>query len=394
LPLRSIHEGRQPSVRALLLGHIRLGVYAGGRPQESATLIFTSSDPDRLKPLAEDFGGEVERYKPQGAGGEEWRLQSETDRITALFPFPDLDRNVQQDFELWGRGGLKRRCDGFEATLIHVDGETGEITEEQAPCICQEKNKQECAATTRLNLLLPQTGLGVWQLRTGSKIAARDLWDQVGLVATLAKDRMNLVPVRIVWAPREIKYWDEKEGKQRTTTKRVVSLSVAGDAQRALTPLGLRPDRGLIHAVRSALEDAGRELSLPAPTVRPELEAGNSSEEEAVVSSDEVPENIAAHDAPTDPSSEPPEVVSRQSTEKAVGTPRGDRFGTALKSAVDAGMDPADIQKSLVRVCKKKKWKWSGSDWTAYSEEELAVFAEALEADVAAIQQQELGVGS
>jgi hypothetical protein len=263
VPLRTLNEGREPKVKSLLLGHIRLGYFdeAKGYPRQSETLIFTSADADRLKPLQRELGGSIERYSPQGSGTEPWRLISDADAITVLFPFPDPEGNLSQSFELWGAGGIKRRCDGFTCALITVDEVTGEWSEEESPCLC-DRDARECAPNTRLRVILPQTGLGIWELQTGSIIGATELHDQVRFIADVARGRMNAVPVRLVYAPRQINYFDAKKKKRSTTTKRVVHLSVAGDAAAALGALGAPEDRQLLEAVKLVLTP-GEHAALP-----------------------------------------------------------------------------------------------------------------------------------
>src|ERR687891_1750145 len=182
-PLLDIHKDRVPDAKALLFGHVRLGVFKQGRPQQSETFIFTTSDANRLKPLGADFGGSIEKYEPQGAGEEPYRLVTDTDAFTAILPFPQSEDNLTQDWELWGKGGIKRSCNGYDCKLVEVDEESGEITEAFVPCICSAQGERECAPVTRLRLLLPQTGWGLWELRTPSKIAARHLFDQVRFIA-------------------------------------------------------------------------------------------------------------------------------------------------------------------------------------------------------------------
>lgn len=385
-PLRKLHEGREPRPQALLLGHIRLGVFTGKHPQESPNFIFTSSDRQRLEPLARDFGGKIAEYSPQGMGQEGWRLQSESDSLTALFPFANLEANVDQAFELFGRGGLKRACDGFDARIRHVDEVTGEITEEEAACVCEAQGKLECATTTRLHLLLPQTGLGIWLLTTHSKIAAIHLWDQARFVSQLAQGRMNHLPVRLVWAPRTISYFDEKEGKRRTTTKRVVAISIAGDAERALSPLGLAPDRGLIQAVRLALEDAGTKQLSAGATV------GGSADEGASVQEKEPPttaprgrRKAGGHGSsggttPKDPAHPP-----------ATATPKA-RYDAAVKTALDAGVTPPDMKKQLVRLARANQWRWKWPPDEQTTDEQLEAMAKRLEelADEAAQEKLEV----
>jgi hypothetical protein len=283
MPLLDLNaEDRAPSIRAMRAGHIRLGTYnaEARHPEESDTFIFTSADPSRLKPLAAELGGTIEQYTPQGAGEEPWRLISEADAFTGLLPFGDEEANLSQDWTLWGRMGLKRRCDGFDAALITVDEITGEISEETVACICAAKEKRECSPATRLRVFIPSTGLVLWELVTHSVIAAQHLFDQVKFVGTIAGGRMNHLPVRLVWAPRQIAYFDEKEGKRRTTTKRVVSLSIAGDAEHALAALGQPADQALLTAVRAAM---GTQTASPAlgPGEVPEARASDGGGAEA-----------------------------------------------------------------------------------------------------------------
>jgi hypothetical protein len=274
-PLRD-REDRDVNARALLLGHIRLGTYNGKYPVPSETFVFTSVDRQRLEPLASDFGGSIEGYKAQGAGADTWRLISKSDAFTALFAFPEVDGNLRQDYMLWRRSGLERICDGYEATVYTVDEEDGSREGEITACICQATEVMECAVESRLRFLMPQTGLGLWELNTGSKIAADDLHDQVNFISHAAQGRMNHVPIRAVLAPREITYVEK--GKRKKATKRLVSLSVAGDAIAMLQGLQMEPNQALLAAVQTALHDAGREL--PSVSGARELEAGSEEEGE------------------------------------------------------------------------------------------------------------------
>jgi hypothetical protein len=375
MPLTRLHEGREPRVQAMLLGHVRLGTFNGKHPQESPTLIFTSSDRQRLEPLARDFGGKITEYKPQGMGEESWRLVSETDALTCLMPFPNLEANVDQAFELFGTGGLKRACDGFAARLRTVDAESGEVTEEQAACVCEAKGKMECATTTRLHLLLPQTGLGIWLLTTHSKIAAIHLWDQARFIAQLAKGRMNNLPIRLLWAPRTIHYFDQKEKKRRSTTKRVVSLSIAGDAERALAPLGLEPDRGLIQAVSLALEDAGRRA----------LSAGEGPTEQPAGSPEGAAPRGRTGTGSGESSGERTHSPSRSAKE---------RYDVVLTEALDASIAVGTIKTELSRLYRSKKWRWSWPLNENTTDEQFDVMTTRLTELVAETTQGRLGVGS
>jgi hypothetical protein len=285
-PMTDLHEDRDVRTKALLLGHIRLGIFKGRAPSQTDSFVFTSTDRQRLEPLAEDFGGKVEGYTPQGAGTDRWRLISETDAFTALFPFAD-ERNLSQDWMLWKRSGLQRKCDGYTCSVYTTDEESGEIDVEDTACICAAKDERECSPETRIRLLIPQTGLGIWELTTGSKIAALDLYAQYQFIAAASRDRVNHVPVRVVYAPREISYFDEKKRKRKTTTKRLVSLSVAGDAIAVLQGLQMEPNHALLAAVEKTLKDAGREL--PSVETRKALEAGEDENPSAEAPTPEPP---------------------------------------------------------------------------------------------------------
>jgi hypothetical protein len=347
-PMADLNEGREPRVRALLLGHVRLGTFNGRYPTQSDTLIFTSTDVERLKPLQRTLGGSIERYEPQGAGTEPWRLVSDADTLTFLFPFADMDGNLSQSWELWGGAGLKRRCDGFTCALIDVDELTGERSEEETPCICAA-GERECAPTTRLRLLLPQTGLGIWELVTGSIVGATELYDQVRFISQVAAGRMNHVPIRLVYAQRRISYFDQKERKRKTTNKRIVSLSVAGDAQEALKSLGAAPDRALLAAVETVLSEHA--LALPSGEASPGTEAG----EGAVRTGGETTAQVIGTSAPSSPGEPEDPKDSELATQEqwARAQTMGLTKGLVLKrvrAAIDVGDVDGPVPKTGVEI--------------------------------------------
>lgn len=235
MPIRDL-ENKVP--RPPIIGKVRLGVFgtseAGGkaRPRQSDTLVFTSVNKDTLGPIQERYGGEVEEYTPQNSEGEEWRLISASDSLDFLFPFPDAGLNYDSNYEMWGQSGLKRLCDGYDARVFQTVGggqtdRPGDIEMVERSCICQAQGTQECEPTTRLFLFLPYVpGLGVWELKTGSKWALYELHDVLTFLKSQFEGRMHKLPLRLLYAPKKMRYFDEKQGKQRTTTKRVLSLNL------------------------------------------------------------------------------------------------------------------------------------------------------------------------
>jgi hypothetical protein len=252
VPIRDLLEGRAP--RAPIIGHIRLGTFGGRFPKQSETFIFTSSDRLFLEPLAKAYGGDVEEYSPQGSGTERWRLISGADAITVLFPFADADANFTQDWEMWGAGGIKRRCDGYDCTLYDVDEVTGEISEEEVSCLCDHEDR-ECASVTRLRCWMPQTGLGVWELRTSSKYSVFEINDQMRLLEARFQGAMQRIPIRLAYTPRQIRYFDQKEGKQKKTTKRFISVNLGSSYAEAVA--ALESERGLAGVIEKTLGPTG-----------------------------------------------------------------------------------------------------------------------------------------
>jgi Recombination directionality factor-like len=244
LPIRDAFEGRQ--ARPPLLGRIRLGVFdeRKGYPQQSDTFVFTAGDQMYLQPLAREYGGQVERYTPQGSTEDSWRLISSADAITVLFPWGYAEANLQQWYELWSRLGLRRRCDGYDAQVMEVDEETGEITTEERPCVCAAMGERECSPRSRLQVWLPQTGLGLWEVSTGSKVAMFGLHDTLEMLDGYFAGQMHRIPIRLMYEPRRIRYFDERERKMRTTTKRVIAVGLAKPLPEILADLGAEPALG------------------------------------------------------------------------------------------------------------------------------------------------------
>jgi hypothetical protein len=183
---------------------------------------------------------------------------------------------------------------------------------------------------------------------------------------------MNHLPIRLLWAPRTIHYFDQKEGKRRSTTKRVVSLSIAGDAERALAPLGLAPDRGLIQAVRLALEDSGRVNALPAGEGPTEQAAGNAEEGAAPRG------QTGTGDGPRE--GHPPPRSAKE------------RYDAALTAALDASIAVGTIKTELSRLHRSKKWRWTWPLTDETTDEQYGAMASRLAELVAETQQGNLGV--
>lgn len=173
------------------LGRLRTGYTDGRRPVRSDTWIVTSHAEHYVQAAAEAWGGSVESWQPQGGGAPQWRVRTDTDSLDALLPSGDP---LSQSMELWSGGGCARRCDG--------------VTEMQSdrPCLCRAQFGEDfhlqpkgtvCAATTRLNVFLPEMpDVGVFRMESHSFFAAQEIAGAVDLIKS-AVGAETVVPIRL-----------------------------------------------------------------------------------------------------------------------------------------------------------------------------------------------------
>ncbi|MET7944231.1 hypothetical protein [Streptomyces sp. NPDC005302] len=171
------------------------------RPVKSKTWVVSSHAEHYVKAAAEAMGGTVERWQPQGNGAPQFRVITEAEQIEAILPPGDP---LSQANEMWNKGGCVRRC----------DGETEQIS--RHPCLCLAEHGPEwhqlrqdaytkdqvCAATSRLNVILPDMpDMGVWRVETHSWYAANELAGTVDMVLSGTGGK-GLVPVTLRIEPR------------------------------------------------------------------------------------------------------------------------------------------------------------------------------------------------
>lgn len=164
------------------VGRIRLGEKGDrGQPKKLSTFRFTSASESLLGHLAELYGGKVEPWNDAPDAGY-FQLHSEASEIDVVIPA--IPSAVSQYYELWAAGGCKRRCDG-ETELISGN-----------ECMCEQgPDARECSIVTRINVLLPQFGIGVWRLETSGYNAATTLPETIELVRQTGK--MTLAKLRL-----------------------------------------------------------------------------------------------------------------------------------------------------------------------------------------------------
>ncbi|WP_307835507.1 recombination directionality factor [Streptomyces adelaidensis] len=171
------------------------------RPVKSKTWVLSSHSEHYVTAAAKDWGGNVERWQPQGNGAPQFRVITEAEQLEAILPPGDP---LSQANEMWNKGGCARRC----------DGETEQIS--RHPCLCLAEHGPEwhllrqdlytkdkvCAATSRLNVILPDMpDVGVWRVETHSWYAANELAGTVDMVLSGTGGK-GLVPVTLRIEPR------------------------------------------------------------------------------------------------------------------------------------------------------------------------------------------------
>ncbi|MGH8963739.1 MAG: hypothetical protein ACRDXB_00145 [Actinomycetes bacterium] len=179
------------------LGRLRTGYTDGKRPVRSKTWIVTSHAEHYVAAAAEAWGGTVERWQPLGNGAPQFRVITAAETIDALMPPGDP---LSQYNEMWSGGGCQRRCDGERERLSN-----------QA-CLClaqfgeewhQQPKGRVCAATSRLNVILPDMpDVGVWRAETHSFYAANEWGGTVDMVLS-GTNGQGMVPVALRIEPRQ-----------------------------------------------------------------------------------------------------------------------------------------------------------------------------------------------
>jgi hypothetical protein len=173
------------------LGRLRSGYTDGRRPVRSETWIVTSPAEHYVQAAAAEWGGTVEPWQPQGNGAAQFRVITQAVAVDAIMPPGDP---LSQSYESWNKGGCARRCDGITELL----SDTACLCRAQYGDTWYEQGKDTvCAATTRLNVILPQMpDVGVWRMETHSHWAANEIAAHVDLIRT-ATGGERAVPIRL-----------------------------------------------------------------------------------------------------------------------------------------------------------------------------------------------------
>lgn len=147
-------------------GRIRLGYSTPGKradmkvPHKSDRFRFTAATSDILAPVAELYGGEVQRW-PGGDARNRFEVYVEATRIPVIYP---SSMGLSQSFDQYAKGFHVLMCDGLRCRT------PGSRAERACEC---DPLERRCQMTTQLSLVLPDVpGLGVWRLVTHGNYAA------------------------------------------------------------------------------------------------------------------------------------------------------------------------------------------------------------------------------
>lgn len=247
------------------LGRLRTGYtdISGPRPRpvKSQTWIVTSHAEHYVESAAEAWGGTPEKWQPAGNGAPQFRVITDAVSVDALLPSGDP---LSQTLELWSGGGCVRRCDGV--TDIQSD----------SPCICRAQHGDNfheqakgtvCAATTRLNVFLPDMpDVGVWRAETHSHYAAQEIAGAVDLIKAAAGTEA-VIPIRLRIEQRQRK----AQGQTKKFPVIVVELRGGITTGQLLMGVDVRElsATGQLPAQRSEIAAPDRRALPAAPTPAP-----------------------------------------------------------------------------------------------------------------------------
>lgn len=259
------------------------------RPVKSPTFILTSQQRGDLDIAAQRWGGEIDRWQPQGGWPEVWRLMTDTDTIEALLPAGDPLMSL---YEYWSGPNCARRCD----SVTEYIGDLSTLGETR-PCVCvatlgadwgtkqlsEQDRRNACKLTTRLNVYLPTGDLAFWRLDVHSWYAAQEMIAIVDLIkARIGPD--HEVPVRLRIEQRS------EPGKDY----QVVVIEVHSQVARQILS-GVVPSLALDGEPTSE-----RRPAIEAPTGQPAPQNGAQNRQPAPVPAGQPqqPETVAVEDSP------------------------------------------------------------------------------------------------
>lgn len=228
--------------------------------------LLTSPDRDLIDVVAVAYGAESSEW-PGGEGQWQTELHEDLRILVPVSPEPCV-----QWWERWSGGGCLRRCDGVTDTI------------NDQPCDCNKgAEKRACNPTSRIAVLLPETGDARWRIESKSLHAAIEL--PAALERATGEKTGEIIPgvLRV----------EQRRGKKGNVPVPVIRLdkvsrSAAGSAA-AEQPEGVAPSGGRVEP--SAPVGSGAEGS-PA-TVMTEVESAPDESNKNVITQKQIAHMMA-----------------------------------------------------------------------------------------------------
>lgn len=203
------------------VGRIRLGVQGAkdGKtfPRKLDRFRFTSADRTVIEACATLYGGDASAWR--NGDRDEFEVITNAHELAVLIPPGTMA--FSQFYEQWAKGFCTHRCDGEWNTV------------KDTACTC-DPDDRECAATTRLSVILPDLpGLGVWRVESHGYYAAVELGAAVELIGQMAGGA-GLVPARLRLDKRELRRLDKGKAVVRKIVVPVLDLDVSVNQVQAL----------------------------------------------------------------------------------------------------------------------------------------------------------------
>jgi len=350
------------------VGRIRMGAKtAKGAPTKLETWRFTSSIPELLHQLSEQYGGTVAPW--EGNPGKH-ELYSEASSLPIVVTPGNA---ISQWFELWGRSASGKPVE----CLRRCDGETEHLGDQ--PCQCPReyternelaKDGKACKPKTRVNVILPAVGsIGVWRLETTGFYAAVELAGMVELLAEATR-RGALIPATLRIEQRRV----VRHGQSQTFPVPVIdaTIGIRGvmDLAAGALPTELDPPARVLELNAGTVEapDGYQPASRPAMTAAAAVRSAatqaapktiNARSAEPITPTFRVVAPTDAYDVPSEataapdgetPASDPPSAVV------AGEAPHGGRLASSAQAklihirASKAGLSETELDEILLHV--------------------------------------------
>ncbi len=235
MPIHGISDKRRLS----RVGKVRLGIKKisekNGKEYPAAVDYFVVNEDDSTSEMAALMFNRAYPNQPKA--------------IDIVFPSDNPEDFFPQWYKRYGSSkGLICKGDGITATRL--DEGTGEMTEIECTPECEYIAKKHCRPVGSLQFMIPHiSGLGVWQIDTGSYNSIVNLNSCIDAIKAVTGGRIAFIPLKLVIRAREV--------QPNGTKKTIHVLDIA------MEELDLRK-------VVTAAKDPSNTFALPAHEEKPE----------------------------------------------------------------------------------------------------------------------------